>query len=141
MRRRFCIQNRFILGSTSSECNPQMLKPVLDDAQLVMVLWSLRNRLFKQMLNMNDSQVFTKIIVLKQLNRTFRYMRRHFCMRNKFALGFKSSECNPQMLKQAFFGCICDMIKRNESLVENFNSYFLAPLSRNLCYVTNVSNV
>ena len=26
---------------------------------------------------------------------------------------------------------ICDMIKGNESLVENFNSYFLAPLSHN----------
>ena len=27
---------------------------------------------------------------------------------------------------------ICDMIKGNESLVENFNSYFLTPLSRNV---------
>ena len=26
---------------------------------------------------------------------------------------------------------ICDMIKGNESLVENFNFYFLAPLSQN----------
>ena len=26
---------------------------------------------------------------------------------------------------------ICDMIKGNESLVENFNYYFLAPLSHN----------
>ena len=26
---------------------------------------------------------------------------------------------------------ICDMIKGNESLVENFNFYFLAPLSHN----------
>ena len=26
---------------------------------------------------------------------------------------------------------ICDMIKGNESLVENFNSFFLAPLSQN----------
>ena len=26
---------------------------------------------------------------------------------------------------------ICDMIKGNESLVENVNSYFLAPLSHN----------
>ena len=26
---------------------------------------------------------------------------------------------------------VCDMIKGNESLVENFNSYFLAPLSHN----------
>ena len=26
---------------------------------------------------------------------------------------------------------ICDMMKGNESLVENFNSYFLAPLSHN----------
>ena len=28
-------------------------------------------------------------------------------------------------------GHICDMIKRNESLVENFNSYFLTPLLHN----------
>ena len=27
---------------------------------------------------------------------------------------------------------ICDMIKRNESLVENLNCYFLTPLSYNL---------
>ena len=26
---------------------------------------------------------------------------------------------------------ICDMIKGNESLVENFNFYFLTPLSKN----------
>ena len=34
-----------------------------------------------------------------------------------------------QIAEVAMF--ICDMIKGNESLVENFNSHFLAPLSRN----------
>ena len=37
---------------------------------------------------------------------------------------------------------ICDMIKGNESLVENFNSYFLAPHSHNfnMLHVPNSNN-
>ena len=35
------------------------------------------------------------------------------------------------MFRDVILLIICDMIKGNQSLVENFNSYFLAPLSHN----------
>ena len=38
----------------------------------------------------------------------------------------KAALCSPVVLYNN-----CDMIKGNESLVENFNFYFLAPLSHN----------
>ena len=39
---------------------------------------------------------------------------------------------NPMLIYHLFrLTLICDMIKGNESLVENFNSYFLAPFSYN----------
>ena len=50
---------------------------------------------------------------------------------NENLRGPKFECCPPEEDFLDFCVIICDMIKGNESLIENFNSYFLTPLSHN----------
>ena len=53
---------------------------------------------------------------------------KHVCLIDNHGIKW---DCQPTFLSVSVWTTICDTIKGNESLVENFNSYFLAPLSHN----------